>query len=134
MYNKDSLFEQAKQILSDESKREIVFVDDVAVALGISRTTLYSHFPVGSPEMTVIDDLLRKNRSYIKQKMRKKWFKSEQPALQISLYKLIGTEDEAHRLNGTKTENVNVNVEQPLFTDEEDEDFDENEFHAENIE
>lgn len=33
--------------------------------------------------------------------MYNKWFKSENPTLQIGLMKLISTEEEAHRLNGT---------------------------------
>ena len=36
--------------------------------------------------------------------MRKKWYKSDNPTLQIGLMKLISDDDEAHRLNGTKRE------------------------------
>ena len=33
--------------------------------------------------------------------MRSKWYKSDNATLQMGLMKLIGTEDEAHRLNGS---------------------------------
>jgi hypothetical protein len=36
--------------------------------------------------------------------------------LQIGLMKLIGTDEEAHRLNGSKQE-LKVDAEQPLFPD-----------------
>jgi hypothetical protein len=45
--------------------------------------------------------------------MRNKWYKSESATLQIALMKMIATEDEAHRLNGSRQEikhNANVNV------------------------
>jgi hypothetical protein len=33
----------------------------------------------------------------------------------MALYKLIGTEEEYHRIASTKTENKNINIEKPLF-------------------
>jgi hypothetical protein len=33
----------------------------------------------------------------------------------MALYKLIGTEEEYHRIASTKTENKNISVEQPIF-------------------
>ena len=33
----------------------------------------------------------------------------------MALYKLIGTEEEYHRIASTKTENKNINVEKPIF-------------------
>jgi hypothetical protein len=36
--------------------------------------------------------------------MRSKWYKSDAPALQIALMKIISTDEEAHRLNGSKQE------------------------------
>ena len=36
--------------------------------------------------------------------MLSKWYKSDAPALQIALMKIISTDEEAHRLNGSKQE------------------------------
>jgi hypothetical protein len=33
----------------------------------------------------------------------------------MALYKLIGTEEEYHRIASTKTENKNINIEKPIF-------------------
>ena len=54
----------------------------------------------------------------MKQNMRKKWYKSDNAALQISLMKLIGDESEVQRLNNSKHEikhdnkdnNINVKI------------------------
>ena len=55
--------------------------------------------------------------------MRKKWGDSDHPTLQVALYKIISSDEEAHRLNGsrqeidhtTKGESMNERVE---LTDE----------------
>ena len=46
--------------------------------------------------------------------MRSKWYKSENPTLQMGLYKLLANEDELDRLNGNKT--INVNTELPKIS------------------
>ena len=52
--------------------------------------------------------------------MRSKWFKSEQATLQVALMKLIGTDEEAHRLNGSR-QSVDVTTKPgvPTLTKEE---------------
>ena len=57
-----------------------------------------------------IDD----NKVKTKQSMKNKWFKSDNATLQMGLMKMLGTEEEAHRLNGSKTQtdlNVKGNIE-----------------------
>ena len=66
-----------------------------------SKQTFYTH---KLDEVDDIKSLLQKNRSDMKVKMRKKWYKSDNATLQIGLMKLISDDDEAHRLNGTKRE------------------------------
>ena len=70
----------------------------------IAKPTFYDYFKVDSNEFNDIKEKLDANRVSTKVKMRKKWQDSDAPALQIGLMKLIATEEEAHRLNGTKQE------------------------------
>ena len=55
------------------------------------------------------------NKIKTKHSIKSTMFKSGNPTMLIALYKLIGTEDEVHRLNGTRMENkntdFNINVE-----------------------
>mgnify|MGYP007112896025 CR=1 FL=1 len=51
-----------------------------------------------------LKELLEEQKVSLKVGMRSKWYKSDAPALQIALMKIISTEDEAHRLNGTRQE------------------------------
>ena len=64
--------------------------------------------------MDAIKGALNKNKIELKVSMRSKWYKSENPTLQMGLYKLLANEDELDRLNGNKT--INVNTELPKIT------------------
>jgi hypothetical protein len=97
-YDKKKIYEQAKNLIID---KRLFFVEDVIALLPISKQTFYDFFKVNSDEMDTIKDLLDKNKVEIKSSMRSKWYKSENATLQLALMKLIGTEEEAHRLNGS---------------------------------
>lgn len=84
-------------------KQNLVFIEDVCANIGISKETYYRHFPLGSDGYDFIKAILEKNKIKLKVSMRKKWFQSDAPALQIGLYKLIGTDEERTRL-GDKVE------------------------------
>ena len=47
---------------------------------------------------------MERNRIEVKTSMRSKWYKSEAPALQLSLYKLIATTDERNALSMSKVD------------------------------
>jgi hypothetical protein len=59
--------------------------------------------------------MLEQNKVEVKSALRSKWFKGNNPLTQMALYKLIGTEEEYHRIASTKTENKNINIEKPIF-------------------
>jgi hypothetical protein len=59
--------------------------------------------------MDNIKSALEKNRVSMKSNMRKKWYKSDNPTLQVALMKLIANEDEAARLSGQTRDNTNAN-------------------------
>lgn len=98
-YNKQKLYKQALNVIE---KNKLFFIEDVVSYLPCSKPTLYELFPIDSNELNTIKELLEKNRTEIKVSMRSKWYKSDNPTLQMGLMKLIGTDEEADRLNGTR--------------------------------
>ena len=100
-YDRKKIFEQAKDLIE---KNKLFFVEDIVSLLPVARSTFWEYFPDKSDEMDAIKEMLDKNRVEIKSSMRSKWYKSDAPALQIALMKIISTDEEAHRLNGSKQE------------------------------
>ena len=97
-YNKNKIFKQAKEVIV---KNKLFFIEDIVAYVPCGKTTFYELFPLGSNELNELKELLEKNRVEIKVSMRSKWYKSENATLQLALMKLIGTDEEAHRLNGS---------------------------------
>jgi len=100
-YDKNKIFEQAKELIE---KNKLFFVEDIVALLPVAKPTFYDFFPPDSNELNTIKEMLDKNRVEIKSSMRSKWYKSDAPALQIALMKIISTDEEAHRLNGSRQE------------------------------
>lgn len=115
MYNRVKIFEQAQELIKT---KKLFFIEDVITLLPISKQTFYEFFKVESNELDTIKEGLDKNKIEIKNGLRNKWYNGNNPLTQMALYKLIGTEEEYHRIASTKTENKNINIEQPLFPDE----------------
>lgn len=111
-YDRKKIFEQAKEAIE---KYKLFFIEDVVAWLPCSKETFYKYFPVDSDELDELKELLEKNKVEIKSALRSKWFKGNNPLTQMALYKLIGTEEEYHRIASTKTENKNINIEKPIF-------------------
>ena len=97
-YDRVKIFEQAKEVIE---KHKLFFIEDIVSFLPISKPTFYDFFKPDSNEFNDIKDLLEKNRVEVKSAMRSKWFKSENPTLQVSLMKLICTDDERKKLSMT---------------------------------
>lgn len=83
-----------KQALAAIEKHKLFFIEDVVAFIPCAKPTFYEHFPNESNDRKEIDELLERNRIEVKTSMRSKWYKSEAPALQISLYKLICSDTE----------------------------------------
>ena len=104
-----------KKKLIDESllaiqKYKLFFIEDVIAYISCCKATFYKY---KLNEIDCIKETLENNKINIKVSMRNKWYHSESATLQIALMKMIATDDEAHRLNGSKQEikhNANVNV------------------------
>ena len=110
-YDRKKIFEEALR-LAEEKK--LFTIDDVTAMLPCSESVFWEWYPAGSEQMDSIKEILNKNKIEIKVAMRKKWFKSESATLQVALMKLIGTEEEAHRLNGSRQE-IKTTELKPIF-------------------
>jgi len=115
-YDRIKIYEQAQELIKT---KKLFFIEDVITLLPISKQTFYEFFKVESNELDNIKELLDKNKIEVKNGLRNKWYNGNNPLTQMALYKLIGTEEEYHRIASTKTENKNINEnrEVPLFPD-----------------
>ena len=109
-YDKQKIFEQAKEMIV---KHKLFFVEDIVAFLPIAKKTFYEYFPVESNESNELKGLLETNRVELKVSMRSKWYKSNAPALQMALMKLIATPEELRKLSMTHT--AVEEVEKPIF-------------------
>lgn len=95
-YNKEKIYEQAKEVIV---KNKLFFVEDIVAFLPCNKTTFYDFFPVESNELNELKELLETNRTELKVSMRSKWYKSNAPALQMALMKLIASPEELRKLS-----------------------------------
>jgi hypothetical protein len=114
-YDRIKIYQQALDLIE---KKKLFFIEDVVTLLPCNKTTFYDFFKIDSNELNTIKEALDKNKIDVKNGLRNKWYNGNNPLTQMALYKLIGTEEEYHRIASTKTENKNINIEQPLFKDE----------------
>jgi hypothetical protein len=111
-YDRTKIYQQALDLIE---KKKLFFIEDVVSLLPCNKTTFYDFFKVDSNELNTIKEGLEKNKIEIKNGLRNKWYNGNNPLTQMALYKLIGTEEEYHRIASTKTENKNINIEKPIF-------------------
>ena len=100
-YDRIKILEKSKELAT---KHEVLTIEELVSFLAISKATFYDFFPPNSDELNDIKDIIELNKVSIKSKLRKNWKDAEAPALQIALYKLCGTDEENHKLNGSKQE------------------------------
>jgi len=97
-YDKDEIFKKAKDLTIEH---KLFFIEDIVSMLPCSKPTFYEFFPLESNELNKLKELIDTNRTSIKIGLRKKWNDSEAPALQLSLYKLICSNEERKNLSMT---------------------------------
>lgn len=95
-YDRKKIFEQAKEVIV---KHKLFFIEDIVAFLPCAKQTFYDFFPVDSDELDELKELLNQNRTELKVSMRSKWYKSNAPALQMALMKLIATPEELKKLS-----------------------------------
>jgi hypothetical protein len=102
-YDRKKIFAKAKeQILS----KRLIFVEEVVAFIGISKPTFYDFFPVDSNEFNELKELIETNKISLKTSMRKKWYDSDNPTLQMGLMKLIATPEEHKKLSQNYTDHT----------------------------
>jgi len=110
-YDRVKILEQAKEAIV---KHKLFFIDDIVAYLPISRGTFYNW---GFDKLDDLKELLTQNRVELKVSMRSKWYKSNSPALQMALMKLIASDEELRKLamnyqdvtSGGEKINFNIN-------------------------
>ena len=112
------MFKQAKELIE---KHKLFFIEDIIAFLPCTKPTFYDFYPLDSNELNELKELLERNRIEVKSSMRSKWYKSENATLQVTLMKLIGTDEERKRMSMTHSQveqtNKNITV---LFNDKDD--------------
>ena len=77
----------------------VIYIEEVCAYLPCSRATFYNH---GLDKLDTIKEALEDSRIIKKAELRKKWERSENATLNISLYKLLANEEELMRLSVQK--------------------------------
>jgi hypothetical protein len=95
-YNTEELFKTA---IEQIKKNRLIFIEDIIAFLPCRKSTFYEHFPNDSDYYKRMFEELEQNRTELKVSMRSKWYKSNSPALQMALMKLIGNQEELRRLS-----------------------------------
>lgn len=110
-YKTEELLSKALEAIE---KHKLFFIEDIIAFLPCAKPTFYEHFPNDSNDYKTMFQALEKNRTEIKTSLRSKWYKSNAPALQLALYKLIASPDEHRSLqmnyqdHTTKGESLNI--------------------------
>lgn len=92
-YKYEELEQQAIEAINEH---ELVFVTEVPTYLQCSTSTFYDKELEKSEH---IKDALNKNRVERKQKMRNKWYDSDNATLQMGAMKLLSTPEELRKLS-----------------------------------
>lgn len=98
MYKTEDLYSIAEEAII---KNRLIFIEDIIAYLPCRKSTFYEHFPNESDLYKKMFDLLEINRTELKVSLRSKWYKSNAPALQMALMKLICNDEERKKLSMT---------------------------------
>lgn len=96
MYKTEEL---EKLAITAIQEKKLFFIEDIVANLPCTKETFYQHFPVDSDGYKRVREVLDRVKTEIKVSMRSKWYKSDHPALQITLYKLIATKEEQQAIS-----------------------------------
>ena len=102
-YKTEDLFNTA---IEQIKKHKLFFIEDIIAFLPCRKSTFYEHFPNDSDYYKKMFEELERNRTELKVSMRSKWYKSNSPALQLALMKLICTDEERKKLAMQYSENL----------------------------
>ena len=117
-YKTEDLFNTA---IEQIKKNKLFFIEDIIAFLPCRKSTFYEHFPNDSDYYKRMFEELETNRVELKVSMRSKWYKSNAPALQMALMKLIASPEELKKLSMQyiESDNNNINVNSKPLSPEE---------------
>ena len=101
-YKTEELFNKGMEAIG---KHKLFFIEDIISFLPCRKSTFYEHFPNETDYYKRMLEALEKNRTELKVSMRSKWYKSNAPALQMALMKLIASPEELRKLSMVYTDN-----------------------------
>lgn len=94
-YKKTDLIEKSLDVIN---KHKLLFIEDVVAYLPCDKKTFYNH---KLHEFPPIKEALETQKVNMKVGIRQKLYNDTSATGLIALYKLLGTEEEVHRLNGS---------------------------------
>ena len=100
-YNTEELFNKGMEAIE---KHKLFFIEDIIAFLPCRKSTFYEHFSNETDYYKRMFEALEQNRTELKVSMRSKWYKSNAPALQMALMKLICTDEERKMLSMTHSD------------------------------
>lgn len=116
-FNKSKIYKLAIKTIQEN---ECLDIRELIALLPCQTTCFYSFFPADSKESETFKELINTNKVKACGGLKRKWIKSENATLQIAAYKLMGDEDEVHRLSGTKQETtLKGDKDNPIHFDDE---------------
>lgn len=90
------MIEQAVKAIEEH---QLIYIEEIIAFVPWTKKTLYQK---KLHESNAIKKAINESKIKTKSHLRKNWRQSENPTLQIALYKLIGTEEETEKLNGAR--------------------------------
>ena len=95
-YKTEELIKKALKVIKEEN---LYFIEDIAVFMGINKTTFYAH---KLNENAEIKSAMDRENAKLKKRLRSNWEnQTESTGLQIALYKLAGTEEDRRKLTSS---------------------------------
>jgi hypothetical protein len=95
MRDSDKLF---ADVMAAIKSNNIWTISEVPCFVGVTKKTLYNHYPVGSERMAAIQAALDENKMKSRVSLRDAMFKKGDSSCLIALYKIIATPDERKAL------------------------------------
>ena len=102
-HDRKLIFEKAKEQITS---KKLIFVEEVVSFLPIAKKTFYEWFPIDSNESNELKELIEINKISLKTSMRKKWYDSDNPTLQMGLMKLLASPEEHKKLSQNYTDHT----------------------------
>jgi DNA topoisomerase VI subunit A len=97
-YETNDLLKKALKVIREKN---LIFIEEAAVFIGVSKSTFYAH---NLHESNDLKEVIQQNKVNIKTKLRNKWAEANNPTSEAMLYKLAGTKEERDILTNSKVE------------------------------